>query len=165
MFIIQYLPDFVSHLIVLLGVSGLVCTFLPIVWRLVPSGELARRPVQILSMLVLCFGMYLEGGLAEQSVWKLKVSELESKLAVAQQKSGKVNVKIVTEYVDRVKIIKQKGDTITKFIDREVVKYDKTCPIPKVVISTHNAAAKNDVSLLVPSEPASSPIIKLAPRK
>ena len=49
--------------------------------------------------------------------------------------------------VRKDKIIKQKGDDIIKYIDREIVKkeevikYIENCPVPKDIIDAHNAAA------------------------
>ena len=129
-----------------------------------------KLPIQIASVLLLGFGLFLEGGIAEKDIWKAKVAALEIKLAAAKKESSKVNTVIVKEYVDKVKVIKEKGATITEYIDREVSIYDKTCPIPGVVIKAHNAAARNDPKLLtpdsiVPTAEHNAATIRLAPKK
>ena len=40
------------------------------------------------------------------------------------------------------KVIKEKSDNNIKYIDREVVKYDNTCVLPKEFIKAHNEAAQ-----------------------
>jgi hypothetical protein len=157
MWIIQFLPAFVTHLIVLVGLAGIILTVVPIIWKLVPGLALYKAPIQILSVTILCFGIYLEGGLANDERWKLKVSELEVKLAKTEALKAKVNTEIVTEYVTKKQIIKQKGDTVTEYIDREVVKYDTSCPIPESVVKAHNAAASGDTAPLT-ALPASTPV-------
>jgi hypothetical protein len=105
-------------------------------------------PIQLISILLLSLGLYLEGGMAKEAEWQLKVKEMETKVAQSEIKSEKVNTQIVTKVVTKKQIIKEKGDDIIKYIDREIVKYDNTCPIPEIVINVHNAAAKNDTKLL-----------------
>ena len=102
-----------------------------------------------------------------EAEYKVKVAELKEKLKDAEIKAANANAKIVTEYVTKKQFIKQRGDTITEYIDREVVKYDKTCPIPTEVIRAHNAAALNDPILLILTEEHNklATPIKLAPKK
>lgn len=167
MWIINYLPDFVTHLIVLVGILGILITSIPLIWRLLPGLEAYRLVIQLLGVALLGFGLYLEGGLAKEAEYKVQVAELKDKLAKAELKAAKVNTVIVTEYVTKKQVIKQKGDTITEYIDREIVKYDKSCPIPTEVIRSHNAAALNDITLLIPTAAHNTlavPSIKLAPK-
>ena len=112
----------------------------------------------MVAVLLLSFGLYSEGTIANQAVWEAKVKTLEVKLEAAEQASKKVNTVIVIEYRDKIKIVKQKSKTITEYIDREVVRFDKTCPIPSVVVKSHNAAAKNDPSLLGTPDSESNPV-------
>ena len=77
----------------------------------------------------------------------LKVAEMEKKVAEAEVKSAKVNTEIVEKIVTQKQVVKQKGDTIIKYVDKEIVKYDtkylpgEICEIPKEFINAHNAAA------------------------
>lgn len=166
MWIISYLPNLVTHVITLVGVIGLLAVSIPLVRNLIPSVML----IKIISILLLGFGLFLEGGIAEKDIWQAKVDALEIKLAAARKESGKINTVIVKEYVDKIKVIKQKGDTITEYVDREITVYDKTCPIPQVVIKAHNAAAKNDTTIIA-ADPVISTIdhntavTKMAPKK
>jgi hypothetical protein len=38
-------------------------------------------------------------------------------------------------------VIRQKGDDIIKYVDKEIVKYDNQCVIPEDVIRVYNEAA------------------------
>ena len=165
MWILSYLPDFVTHVIFFLGVLGTVVGFL---LGFIPGIKPYQLAIQVISLLVLSFGLYLEGGLAEQAVWQLKVKELEVKIAEGEVKSEKITTEVVTKILTKKQIIKEKGDEIVQYIDREIIKYNNTCPIPEEVIKSHNAAAKNDTSILVPVELhnqlVNSPMI-LTPKK
>ena len=146
MWILSYLPDFVTHIIFLVGVVGTIAGF---VLSFIPFIKLYQLPVQIISILLLSLGLYLEGGLAEQAVWQLKVKEMEAKVATAEAKSQEQNVMIVEKIVIKTKKIRGKSKTITEYIDREVVKnqdvikYIEMCPaIPDPILNSINDAAK-----------------------
>ena len=117
-------------------VAGFVLGTVPFIGRYI-------LPIRVISLLVLVIAVYLEGGLADNKEWQLKVKEVEAKLAKAEAESQKQNVKIVTRIVKKTELVRTRGDDIVKYIDREVVKYDNICPIPSVVVKAHNAAATN----------------------
>ena len=181
MFIIQYLPDFVTHLIVLIGLAGFLVTSVPFLWNLVPGAKLYQLPLKILSVVVLGYGLYLEGGIATEAVWKEKVRVLETRVTELKKKSEQIKIETIIEYRDRISVVKQKGDTVIKYIGVEVAKYDKTCPLPPEVSIAHNAAAKGETINLnltpdlssVPTElhntlakpPKLTTTIKLVPKK
>ena len=170
MWILSFLPDYVTHLIFFSGVLGTIAGF---VLGFIPFIATYKLPIQIISILVLSFGLYLEGGLADQTVWQLKVKEMEAKVAKAETESQKVNTEVITKILTKKQVIKEKGDDIVQFIDREIVKYNNICEIPEIVITTHNAAAKNDPTLLkkqieVPTDlhnQLATPPMILAPKK
>ena len=145
MWILSYLPDYVTHTIFVIGVLGTIVGF---VLGFIPLVNRYKLPIQIISILILSFGLFLEGGLADQAIWQLKVKEMEAKIAKAETESQKVTTEVVTKILTKKQIIKEKGNDIVKYIDREVVKYNNTCTIPEVVITAHNAAAKNETTNL-----------------
>lgn len=145
MWILSYIPDSVTHTIFVIGVLGTIVGF---VLGFIPLVNRYKLPIQIISILILSFGLFLEGGLADQAIWQLKVKEMEAKVAKAETESQKVTTEVVTKILTKKQIIKEKGNDIVKYIDREVVKYNNTCTIPEVVITAHNAAAKNETTNL-----------------
>jgi len=170
MWILSFLPDFVTHLIFFLGVAGTIVGFL---LGFVPGIKPYQLAIQVISILVLSFGLYLEGGLADQAIWQAKVKELEVKIAEGEVKSEKVTTEVVTKVLTQKQVIKEKGEDIVQYIDREVVKYNNICTIPEVVITAHNAAARNETTSLknqieVPTDlhnQLATPSITLAPKK
>ena len=164
MWLIDFLPDFLVHLLVLLGGVGVIAGF---VLGMIPLVGKYKLPIQIISILVLALGVYLEGGLSNEKEWRIKVSELEAKLAKSRENAANINTKIVTEVLTKKQYIREKTDKVGQFIDREVTKFDKTCVIPKVVISAHDAAATNSlVNEVDPSklDAAAKTPIRLPPR-
>ncbi|WP_261530583.1 hypothetical protein [Burkholderia multivorans] len=62
----------------------------------------------------------------------------------AERDAARRDVKIVTQYVDRVRVVREKGDTIIKevpvYVDREA---DRACVVPLGFVRVHDAAAAN----------------------
>lgn len=138
MWILSVLPDVVLHLILVVGILG---TSVGFVLGFIPFISKYKLPIQICSVLILSLGVYLEGGLANEQEWLLKVKEVEAKLAKAEAQAAVENVKIVTKVVKKLELVRTRGNDVVQYIDREVVKYDNICPIPIEVIRAHNVAA------------------------
>ena len=141
MWIINWLPEFVVHLIFLAGVVGTIAGF---VLGFIPFVSKYKLPIQIISLILLSLGVYLEGGLAEKAKWELRVKEMEVKVAEAEAKSAVVNTEIVEKVITQRQVIKVKGDKVIEYIDREVKVFDNTCTVPEIAIKEHNMAAKNE---------------------
>lgn len=150
MWIFTVAPEWAIHLVFGLGILGVIAGFL---LGMIPIIRKYSLPIKIISVLVLTLGVYLQGGLADYKEWQLKVAELEVKIKEAEAKSAEVNTEIVEKVVTETKVIREKGDTIVRYIDREVVKTEEVvkfienCPIPQIIIETHNMAATNTLKL------------------
>ena len=137
MSMIQFLPDWIFYVIFAIGVLGFLVTFL---LKFIPL--LYRTPIQLVSVLLIAFGVYMFGAIANEQAWKDKVAKLEKEYAELQVKSEKVNTEVVTKYIAKREIIHQKGEEQIRYIDREIVKYNEVCKLPKEIITLHNDAAK-----------------------
>lgn len=145
MWILSILPDAAIHLIFGLGILGTIAGF---VLGFIPFVKTYQFAIQICSIVILVFGVYLEGGLAENKEWELKVKEMEAKVAQAEAQSANKNIEIQEKIVEKTKVIREKGKDIIKYIDKEVVKkeevvkYIENCPVPKEIIDLHNQATE-----------------------
>lgn len=145
MWILSFLPDWVFHLMLAAGVLGTVAGF---VLGMIPAVKQYVLPIRVISLMVLSLALYLEGGLADYNVWQLKIKEVETKLAEAEARSAKENVKIVEKVVKKTEYITRRGQDVIKYVDREIVKYDTKfapggiCEIPQEFIKAHNDAAE-----------------------
>lgn len=144
MWILSILPDWVFHSITIAGVIGIILGFL---LAFIPLINKYKFPIQIISIVLLTFGIFMEGAMLNEQAWQLKVAEVEKKMAEAEAKSQKANVKIVEKVVTKREYIKTRGRDIVKYIDKEIVKYDTKfapggqCEIPKEFIKAINDAA------------------------
>jgi hypothetical protein len=150
MWILHLLPDaLIAWIVNIVLIAGTAVTVAGFFVRFIPFVNTYRIPVQIAGILLLTLGVYFEGGYTTEMAWRERVQEVEARLAVAEKQSAEVNTEIVTKVVTQTKIVRERGDDIIKYVDREVVKnqevikFVENCPIPEIIINTHNAAALN----------------------
>jgi len=158
MWILSILPDAAIHIIFGLGILGTIAGF---VLGFIPFVKTYQFAIQICSIIVLVFSVYLEGGLADYKEWELRVKEMEAKVAKAEAESANKNTEIQEKVVEKTKVIREKGRDIIKYVDRwntkevikevegperirreEVIKYIENCPVPKEMINIHNQATE-----------------------
>jgi hypothetical protein len=141
MWLLNWLPDWLFYAIGLIGVIGLVSTsllrFIPI-----PSIYMYKTPIQLVSIGLISIGVFMSGAIHNEEAWIARVKEMEVKVAEAQAKSAEENVKIIEKITTKTQVIKEKSDNNIRYIDREVIKYDNTCVIPKEFIKAHNDAVE-----------------------
>ena len=149
MWILHFLPDalilWVCNIVLLAGILLTVTAFFI---KRIPVINQYRIPAQVLGIALLVAGVYWRGGYAIEMEWRERVAEVEARVAAAEAKSAEENVKIVTKVVTKTQVIRTRGETITKYIDREIVRYDEKfakggmCEIPQEFIKAHNSAAE-----------------------
>ena len=143
MWIIQYLPEIVVHLIFAAGVLGIIAGFL---LGFIPAIKPYKLAIQIISLIVFTLGVYLQGALEDTKIWQKRVLELEAKVKEAEAKSAEVNTVIQDRVVTKTRVVKEKADEVIKYIDREVVKreevikYVERCSLPQDLVDAHNRA-------------------------
>lgn len=140
MWILKWLPDWIFYGLLLIGLLGYAVTYL-LRFIPIPAIYIYKTPIQIVSIALVVIGTFMSGAIHEQSAWLARVKEMEAKVAEVEQKSEQANTEIQTKIVTKTQIVKEKGDEIIKYVDREIVKYDNSCVIPKEVVETINKAA------------------------
>jgi polyferredoxin len=137
--LLDFLPEWFFYVPFFLSLFGLVLSIF---------APMHKTLMQVVCVVVLLFSVYMFGGIAENKKWKERVTELEAKVVVAENKSAIETVKVVEKVVYQKQIIKQKGAEVIKYIDKEVVKYDtkflpgEACELPVEFIESLNKAAE-----------------------
>ena len=139
MWILQWLPNWIFYLMFFAGLLGLVATY---VMKFIPFVYMYRTPIQVASVILVAVGTYMAGAISNEEAWVARVQEMELKVAAAEAQSAKENIKVVEKVVNKVQIVRQRGDDIIKYVDREITKYDNQCVIPKEFVEAHNKAAE-----------------------
>lgn len=159
MWILHLLPDsfleFIVNGILILGVVLTVLTFFVLnrLLRFVPVLANYHTVLQIVSVAILAAGLYFKGGYTTEMLWREEVKKVQQELEVAKNKAAEIVVQIEEKVVFQDRIIKEKGQTLIQYVDREivkkeeVVKYIENCPVPNEIIDIHNQAAQlNDAA-------------------
>lgn len=135
MWILQFLPNWIFYVLCFGGIAAFLVTKFV---KILPNAQL----IQAASVAVVLFSIYMIGAISNNDAWLARIKDLETKVAQAEAKSAATNTDIVEKTVTKTQIVKQRGQDIVKYVDREVVKYDTTCVIPKEFVLVHNRAAE-----------------------
>ena len=135
MWILQFLPNWIFYLLLLTGVVALLVTHFV---KVLPNAQL----IKLASVATVLASIYMIGAISNNDAWLAKIKDLQVKVAQAEAKSASANTEIVEKTVTKTQVIKQRGEDIVRYVDREVVKYDTTCVIPKEFVVIHNRAAE-----------------------
>lgn len=134
MWYLQFVHHWIFYGILVVGIFGLLFSrFVPFYYK--PF-------VLAVSYLALAVGLFMIGAVKGSESLLAEIAELKDKVSVAEQQSVKETVKIETKYVNKTQVIRERGQDVLKYIDREVVKYDSTCVIPEEFVAAHNRAAE-----------------------
>lgn len=147
MFLLSLLPDSLLYGFILsvmgigaaLFVFGTFTVFLPLVkgW-----GMLMRT----VGALLLIGSVYLYGGYGTEMKWRAEAAKLKADMDRKVALSEKHSKEVVTKYITKTKVVKEKGDVIVKEVTKYVNKdADANCVVPKSFVVLHDSAAKNEV--------------------
>lgn len=144
MWLLHLLPDSFILLIVYalmgLGALGILLGFFI---RFIPWINIYRTPIQIVSIVLFCSGVYWYGGYTTEMIWREQVAALEQQVADSEKKSVETNTVIKKVYIDRIKVVKQDVVVVQEKI-REVQKIiDQDCRVAPEAINLLNEAAKS----------------------
>jgi hypothetical protein len=121
------------------GAIGILASFFI---KFIPFINIYRTPIQIVSIVVFCTGIYWYGGYTTEMIWRDEVAKMEEKVAESEAKSKKVNKVIQKVYVDRVKIVKQDVVVVQEKIREISNTIDKDCRVPAEAVDLLNQAAR-----------------------
>ena len=110
---------------------------IPWPYRLLASAALGVAPGRL----------WLDQGASHvQAQWDAAIQQQTLQTAAARERQAQATVKVVTQYVDRVRVVREKGDTIIKEVPVYVpVQADAACTINRGFVRLHDAAAAGEL--------------------
>ena len=107
-------------------------------------------PYRLLALAALGVGLvgfgWIKGASHVQAQWDAAIRQQTLQVAAVRERQAQATVKVVTEYVDRVRIVREKGDTIIKEVPVYVpAQADAACTINRGFVRLHNAAAAREL--------------------
>jgi hypothetical protein len=144
MWLISLLPEWFIHLATLGSMAALLISIF--LGSIIPAGY--RVGVQVLAAALLSFCLYLEGGIANEASWKLKEAQIKQEIAELNNQRAEATIQVVTKYIDRVKVVKEKGNVIIQEVPKYITQTDNDrCVLPDSVRMLHDAAIEGEIKL------------------
>lgn len=145
MWILNFIPDawlvLAVHAITAAGLLGFVLGSLT-GW--IPLIKPYASMVRVVGTVLLCLGLYFEGGVGVEMSWRARVAELEEKVRLAEAKSAQVNTVIQEKIVYKTKVIKEKEYIVQEKIKEVEKVIDAACPeVPVEAIDILNQSARD----------------------
>lgn len=85
---------------------------------------------------------WVKGAGHVQAKWDATVQQQALQAAAVREEQAQATVEVVTQYVDRIRVVREKGDTIIKEVPVYVpVQADAACTINRGFVRLHDAAA------------------------
>lgn len=156
MFLLSFLPNWIFYILLFLSGVGL---FLSSFLANLPFISTYAKPIQIASVIGLVFSVYMCGGISNEEGWQKKVLQQQAEIAQLKQKEAEVSTKVVTKYIDKITVVKEKNNEIAKYINQDA---DAKCQLPVSFSVLHDAAAKNELPDSTRATDASASGIKLS---
>ena len=89
---------------------------------------------------------WIKGASHVQAQWDAAIQQQALQTAAARERQAQATVKVVTQYVDRVRVVREKGETIIKEVPVYVpVQADAACTINRGFVRLHDAAAAGEL--------------------
>jgi len=101
--------------------------------------------IAALAVALIGFG-WIKGASHVQVQWDAAAQQQALHVAAVRERQAQATVKVVTEYVDRVRVVREKGETIIKEVPVYVpVQADAACSINRGFVRLHDAAAAGEL--------------------
>lgn len=139
--LLNFLPTWIFQAVALglivLGVGVHMFVRHPIVPSIIPK---------IIGALLVVAGVFVSGGIWTQSEFLEAVKKQKEEIARLEKASGEITTKVEKVYIERTKVIKEKGDVIIEKVPEYISKdADAKCDVPNGFVVLHNSAVKNEI--------------------
>jgi hypothetical protein len=145
MWIFSVTPDWLYHTLFFTSLTAVLAGFFLAKVPLVKQYSILLKWGG-LSVVVL--SLFLEGALYDYNVMQSRIEEVKQQVAEYEKANQEANDKLAQLQADFKNKSKVKREYITRYIDREIVRYDEKfkpggiCEIPKEFIKAHNDATE-----------------------
>lgn len=147
MWYLSFIPDiwltYAVHAVTLIGLIGVVVGFLG---SKIPFISHYGGVVKGISTVILLIGVYFEGSITNEMMWRSKVSEFEKKVDIAKEESRKANERLDKEVSEKIKGIKDNFNANKQEIEKNRESIDAECKLSDTAWLLYNRASQNAIS-------------------
>jgi len=107
-------------------------------------------PYRLLALAALCIAVFgfgwLKGTSHVHAQWDAATAAQQQAQAQVQTRQAEATVQVVTQYVDRIQVVREKGDTLIQEVPIYVpIQADAACTVQHGFVSLHDAAAAGEL--------------------
>jgi hypothetical protein len=138
MWLLSLLSDMIIHTVTIIGVLGVIVAFF------VPSNPFVAQysiPAKILSVIILCIGIFFEGTIFKDKIWEARIAEAQQKVLKAEILAAEANSKIQYVYIIEKQEVEKKRQELQTRIRSESDKINMTCAVAPEAIDILNISA------------------------
>jgi len=140
MWILNWLPDFVFHLMLLVGLLAIGASF---VLSFIPFVSEYKLPIQVAGIILTVVAVWYEGGIAKDAEYKIRIAEMQLKISRSETAAAEANTKLAEQILREQARIKDITETNKKRLQELAGQLNKQCTVNNSVITVLNDAAKN----------------------
>lgn len=139
MWLVNFLPEWIFHIVLLAGVVGLIAAF---ILSFIPLIGRYSLPIKVISACLVVGGLFIEGAIYNNYAWQQKVVEAERRAKEAEIKAAKANAKIQYRTIEKIQIVKDIKQTTQNKIQQHSTSMDAQCVITPEAIEVLNEQPK-----------------------
>jgi len=140
MWILNWLPDFVFHLMLLVGLLTIAVSF---VLTAIPFVSQYKLPIQVAGIILTVVAVWYEGGIAKDAEYKIRIAAMELKISRSETASAEANTRLAEQILREQVRIKDITETNKKRLQELADQLNRQCSVDQAVIDVLNDAAKN----------------------
>ena len=144
---LTFIPD--SYLLLAINgvlIGGGVVFLLGLLTNFIPGLLPYKYIANLIATILLASGMYFKGGYGVEMEYRLRIAEMQKKIDEAIARSHDANVRIETQIVEKVKIIKERVNENKQSIQQHKEAINAECVIPDIARVLYNRAINNEIS-------------------
>lgn len=138
--LLNFVPDIFFHLLLIVGVLGLIAGYL---LNNIPFIGTNAKTIQVVAILVTVVAVWFEGGISRDKEYREQIAELKVKIAQAEKESAEANTKLVEQLKENEKLRKEKKNATQTIVNQVVSKYDGNCVLSNAFIRVHDSASQD----------------------
>lgn len=147
MWFLSFLPEWLlTWFIHGVVIVGLFLTFGGALLKYVPIINSYAAVAKQIGIILLIGGIWFEGGLDVEMMYRAKVADLQAKVKVAEQQSKEANTNIDQKVAEKVKNIKDNVNVNAKGIEANRTSINAECKLSDTAWMLYNRASQNGVA-------------------
>jgi hypothetical protein len=140
--LLNLIPEWVFYLSLILGGLGVLISF---ILTIIPFVRQYKLIIQVVSIILLVIGVWFQGAISNDRIWKAKVHQLELKLAKMESQSIQINLDLTEEILKNEALRQEVKHAKEKVIVKYVTRYDNKCELSDAFIRLHDSSANDEL--------------------